>query len=172
LPAEENIGMDEQNPYQMPASGLGSASLENPEARLFKVSGIGLATFLGSLLAGGLLMAMNFRALGQPEKARKTILYSIAAFAGVIVVMFVLPESIPGVVFLIPQVVAMVQLAKQYQQSQINERRMRGIPTRSNWAAAGISLLVFLALMLLAIAAFLGWEALGVGVFQSILAAD
>jgi hypothetical protein len=40
---------------------------------LYKVSAIGLATFCGSVLAGGILLSQNFERLGKRDAATKTL---------------------------------------------------------------------------------------------------
>jgi peptidoglycan/LPS O-acetylase OafA/YrhL len=158
--------MDDNNPYQTPAAALLAERTAIPQARLFKVSGIGLATFLGTLLAGGLLMGWNYGALGRPRQAPNTLLYSLAGFIVLMVAIFLLPESVPNVAFTIPQIAVMVQLAKHYQDPQIAALRAQGVVPRSNWLAAGVSLLVLLALLLLMLAVFLGLDLAGVPVLE------
>lgn len=46
--------MDEPNPYRSPAAVLSTAAAPADDARLYKVSGIGLAMLIGSALPGGM----------------------------------------------------------------------------------------------------------------------
>ena len=69
--------MEEQtfNPYQSPASTPMSFSAseaidpEMPCYKLLSVGSVALATFLGSLLAGGAVMAITYRRLGRAAAA-------------------------------------------------------------------------------------------------------
>lgn len=143
--------MDSNNPYEAPASAIldvqGDAGLP-----LFRTSGIYIATFMGSILAGGWVLAMNHDALGQHDLARKARWSGLAGIITVMVLSLLLPEKIPGVVYLIPQMVVVSYWLKQTPQGDaIAARVAAGLPMRSNWAAAGIGLLAVLALVVVAV---------------------
>lgn len=136
--------------YKTPEANLaGAASEKKYDFQLFKISGIGLATFFATTLAGGILIAMNFKRLGKEAKAKNAIIYSIIATIAIFFIAFIIPEdmNIPNTVFTVVQVVVMVQLAKQLQQSDIREHVSNGGELASNWKAFGISILVLLAII-------------------------
>ena len=118
---------------------------------LYKTSGIGVATFFGSTLAGGFLMYLNYKRLGLYDKATKCIVISIFATIAIFGVVYLIPEDIkvPNIAFTIPQVIAMVQIAKSQQESLINEHISAGGTMSSNWKAFGISVLIMLAIIAL-----------------------
>ena len=141
---------NERSPYAPPAAPVSPVAGE-VGLPLFKIAGVGIATFFGSVLAGGIVMAMNFRAMGRPEKFWPTIGLSLAALVVTLLLGAVLPENFPGVAITVPTIIAMTMLAGRYQGEAIATRQNAGLPMRSNWLALGISLLVLLPLLLLAI---------------------
>lgn len=143
---DQNNRMDASDPYQAPR-----AAVEDPpggaDAPLFRISAIGLATVLGSVLAGGWLIAMNYAALGRPAQARKARWFSLLTLIVVMVLAEVLPVQVPAALFVVVQVLGTVHLARSLQGEAIAARAASGRPMRSNWLAVGISL-VFLVLLL------------------------
>ncbi|MFK3647962.1 hypothetical protein ACI2IY_05925 [Lysobacter enzymogenes] len=153
--------MDSSNPYEAPASAVVDAQ-QDATRRLFRTSAIYIATFMGSTLAGGWVLAMNHEALGQFDLARKARWSGLIAAVAIVALTLVLPERIPGMVFLIPQMVAASYWLKRTPQGEaIAARVAAGLPMRSNWAAAGIGLLCALVqlavLGLVAVAAIYGF---------------
>lgn len=142
--------MEEHNPYAAPA-----ATVEPREdaagtagAPLFRIGGIGLATFFGSPIAGGLLIGLNEKALDRPGRFWPAIGLAVLATAGFMVLAMLVPEQVPGVVFTVVQVIAMTSAARHWQGKSVDARIAAGLPMRSNWAAFGISLLVLAGLLL------------------------
>ncbi len=129
------------NIYESPASSL---EIQSTRAfSLYKISGVGVATFFGSTLAGGFIMYLNFKRLGSGGKAKKCLLFSVIATIVIFGVIFLIPEDvdIPNTVFTIPQVIAMVQIAKIQQGTLIDEHINSGGALSSNWKAFVIGLL-------------------------------
>jgi hypothetical protein len=135
------------NIYEPPASNLDNQ--KNTTSSLYKTSGVGIATFFGSVLAGGFLMYLNFKRLGLEDKAKKCLLYSIIATIIVFGVIFLIPEdtNIPNAAFTIPQLIAMIQIAKYQQGALIDEHTSSGGAMYSNWKAFGISLVFLVGIM-------------------------
>jgi hypothetical protein len=121
-----------------------------PDFALYKVSAIGLATFLGSMAAGGLLLSKNFKKLGKETEARNALIYSVIATIAVFIIGMNIPEdwNIPGIIFTIPQGLVMYHIAKHMQEKDINQHIENGGALASNWKAAGISILVFIGVMI------------------------
>ncbi|AZZ91245.1 hypothetical protein EUZ85_11100 [Hahella sp. KA22] len=134
-----------ENPQKTPVSSF-------VEHKLYKVSGIGIATFLGSALAGGILLAKNFRKLGKESHARKAIAGSLAATIGVIIAALLVPAEwhVPKLVYFAPQIMVMLQLANLFQGKAIRGHRENGGELASNWAAAGVGVTVLLTLAVFA----------------------
>lgn len=153
--------MDSNNPYQAPASPVVDAQADTGRA-LFRNSGVYIATFMGSMLAGGWVLAMNHDALGQFELARKARWSGLIGTIAILGLSLLLPEKIPGFVYLLPQIFAASYWLKTTPQGDaIAARVAAGLPMRSNWAAAGIGLLAAIALLavmaLLAVIAIYGF---------------
>src|SRR5262245_28118280 len=72
---------------------------------LHSVIAIGLATFIGSMLAGSILLAINFRRLGKRDRVLPTLAAGMAATAVVLGIGFALPAGTPGLIFVAAQVV-------------------------------------------------------------------
>lgn len=133
--------------YKPPA-----AEIENPsdstagDFQLYKVSGVGLATFLGTPIAGGILMAKNFQRLGNRAAAKKTLLLSILATITVFILAYFIPETleISGIALTMPQLLIMIMLTKQLQESDIKQHEEFGGAMASNWKAFGVAIVVVL----------------------------
>lgn len=139
--------MDSDNPYQAPDAVVADAQPQ-VSAPLFRTSGIYIATFIGSALAGGWVIAMNHAALGQFALARKARWSGLAATLVVVVLAMLLPEQVPGVVYMVVQMVAVSSWIKQTPLGDaIGARVAAKLPMRSNWLAAGIGLLGIVAVM-------------------------
>lgn len=138
--------MDELNPYRSPAAVLPTATTPAADARLYKVSGIGLATFIGSALAGGWLMARNYRALGEHDKARRALVYSLLGTLAMMLLALALPDGVPALSFTLPQLGALMYFARRYQGDRIAQYEAASRAC-SNWRAFGIGLLVMAMLL-------------------------
>ena len=111
---------------------------------------VATATFLGSPVAGGILMAHNARAIGQEKEKRKYLLVTAIASIALLVVAFYLPERKPGN-YLIP-LVASWAMRLWYQKAQgglMTSGRFPEATKASWWLALGISLLVAIAILAL-----------------------
>ena len=94
-------------------------SAEAPDPRLYSPNHISLAAFLGSPLAGALLMALNYRRVGLRPAATRAALLGLAATAVLMPLAMVLPDWIPGPVLPIAYVLSMRQLAMMIQRSRL-----------------------------------------------------
>jgi len=87
------------NPYQTPAvapQGRLAASKEQAGPVLHGVRSIGIATFLGGVIAGSILMARNFWQLGQSVNAIACVAFAIVWQAFLVALAIVLPSGLPG----------------------------------------------------------------------------
>lgn len=139
--------MSDDNPYQPPSVAVHDAVVVDPKARLYSLRSIGLATFLGSVFAGGLLMALNYRALGQPARMRNALVWAFIGTVVLVVLSTVLPEQVPAIAFLCVQLAIVLSLAHMLQGPTIRAHEAQGATMHSNWRAAGIALLVLLGLI-------------------------
>ena len=65
-----------------------------PQYKLYSLAAIDLATFLGSLVAGSLLLAANFRNFGNHDSSRNAIVLGLTAFAAFAFAIFHLPPAL------------------------------------------------------------------------------
>lgn len=139
--------MDSNNPYEAPVSAIVDAQADASRP-LYRTNGIYLATFLGSMFAGGWLLARNHDAMGEFELARKARWGGLIGTVAIIGLSLLLPEQIPGMVYLVPQFIAVGYWLKNTPQGDaIAARVAAGSPMRSNWGAAGIGLLCGLSML-------------------------
>ncbi len=115
---------------------------------------IALATFLGSPLAGAVLVALNYRRAGDGPAARKAVLLGAAATAVLIPLAMVLPDWFPGPVLPVACVVGAWQLAGWIRQNHLEGRGHPASPggTPSTLKAAGIGLACLLGVFSLVVA--------------------
>jgi hypothetical protein len=114
---------------------------------LYAVGHIATATFLGSPLAGCILMALNYRRL-DPDKSVLTIILGILATGILLAFVFVLPDNFPNAVLPAAYTGAMAWVAEMKQGPAIRTATAAGEPKASHWRAIGIGLATLISLML------------------------
>lgn len=131
---------------------------------LFKVSGIGVATFFGTVLAGGYLMYRNFKNLGKHAEAKQALIWSVVAIFAVIAIAFVLPEDLssPSIGLTAAQVVVMIHLAKKFFSDALADHELHGGRVASNWLAFCVALLVLLILFVALVAIVIAGTLVGI----------
>lgn len=158
------------NPYAAPPAGVAADDLSvdagrpsAPGYKLFSVGAIVLATFLGSPVAGTVLMAVNYWRLGRKSAAGISIAAGFLATASIFAVAAALPEETPNSPFIVAQLLGMYFVARAFQDGLVSQHRRTHGRLASMWAAAGISLLVAVPLGLVLFAALLlpDYEGLG-----------
>jgi hypothetical protein len=116
------------------------------DKKIYKILAVRLGAFLGGPMAVAYLMAANFKALGQPEKAGKAWLTGIAVSVVLFGFLFLLPEEtvdkIPNVIISLFTMAAAHVLVTKYQQEELQEFLNEGGQSYSAWRAAGIALLM------------------------------
>ncbi|HGL6714469.1 hypothetical protein NTJ56_20135 [Burkholderia contaminans] len=142
-------------PGEPAASGRAASTAPVPPGKLFTMAGVGWAAFLGSPLAGGILLAANARRLGNRALAQRQILatalvtlVSIVLYAGVNI-----PEAaaVPPVLVhavVIAGLAGTIVYARHTQRAAVDAHRAAGGALQSNWRAAGIGLLTLLGVWL------------------------
>ena len=129
-----------------------------PSIRLFDSTSVLIAAIFGSPLAGGALMALNYRRLGKPSSARRALLIGILVTAAAIFVgyKFTPPYWISSPIA-IGLVLATKQAAEAYQGGTIAAHATSGGRLSSRWAALGIGILgcaaVYVAVLVLTLGA-------------------
>lgn len=138
--------MEPNNPYAAPTtpveSGLRDAAPMAPSAPLYSVGQITLAAFLGSLFAAVWLAAANFKSIGQPIKAHRTLWWGAVINACILGVAFILPEKFPH--SFIPLAIILVARGQaiRYFENILRDYEKAGGELRSWWRVVGISLLI------------------------------
>ncbi len=120
--------------------------------QLYHRTSVFIATLIGSVLAGGILMAWNYQRSGQIALAKKTYLYSFLGLLGTLALSLVIPASVPGAAIIVPLSFVMSHLQNHYQGAMIATHLKNGGALASKWKAAGVGLLVMVAIILLLIA--------------------
>lgn len=144
------------SPYQAPEAELQPAqSAPAADTPLYRISGIGLATLLAGFAAGGLLLALNGKRLGRPNAMLHYFGGALLATGAVIAAGLLLPENIPSAVFVVPQILIMVHLARSLQGPALAQHDTAGGRFESNWKAFGISILMIIALFAVILAGML-----------------
>jgi hypothetical protein len=141
------------NPFAPPASNIdvtaAGATAEGAfSGRLFSPRQMGVAAFLGSALAGVLLLQANYRVMGKRAQANKAIIVGLLAAGLQMGVAMALPDGVPATPFNIAAVFAFYKIAQSLQGKSFLAHVGAGGPRASNWWVAGAVLacvvLVFL----------------------------
>jgi hypothetical protein len=106
---------------------------------LYDSRAVALATFLGTPVAGGILMALNYSRLGWAGTAVKTMIASILGTALLIVVGWKIPQGLDSIIA-IGVMFGMKAIAKSQQGSTITEHVEGGGKLASMWGACWIGL--------------------------------
>lgn len=126
---------------------------ERPSYQLYSVRSIVLATFFGWFVAGGILMAINYRRLGQAGAAWAAVVLGILGTAGVMGLVLRLPGNVLIVIFSViaAQAAVIYCLGQSLQGPALIDHQLAG----GRLASAGVAFGIGLACMLLVLAAFL-----------------
>jgi hypothetical protein len=124
-----------------------SARVRGPE--LYSVIAIGLATFIGSVLAGSIVMAINFRLLGKRDRMLPTIAAGIGGTAILLGMAFALPSGTAGIILVIAQVALARLIATKTQGEFIDAHLRAGGSIAPRWKAAAIGGICMAGLLLI-----------------------
>ncbi|ALN18204.1 hypothetical protein [Ectopseudomonas mendocina] len=133
------MDVQQSNPFQTPQADLQQTTAQHPP--LYSVAGVGLATFIGTPLAGAWLLAHNLQLLGQAHRVAMVWGISVVLLLVTLVLAFVLPEEVPALPFAVAQLMVMIMLAKNLMEADLKQHVEAGGAFLSNWRAAGIGLL-------------------------------
>ena len=123
------------DPYQPPTSELRRAG----EGSLYSVHGIVIASILGSLAAGVVMLYWNYRTLGRTQLALRWALWGAGIYTVLILIATLLPNT--GVFILVYnvfQAIVAYFLASQLQGAAITYHQSQGGSMHSNMRAAGV----------------------------------
>jgi hypothetical protein len=136
----------EPNPFA-PPSELADVAGSQAEShrgfhrlRLYSPNQVALGTFLGTPIAAGWLMAANYRAWDEPNKARTALFAGIAATLALVVIAFVAPEAPGTSVAALAYTFAARALAMRLQGHDFTRTLVAGGSRHSAWRVVGIAL--------------------------------
>jgi hypothetical protein len=124
-----------------------------PAYRLHPPTGVAWATALGTPAAGGIVLGLNYWKWGQKALAAAAVAAGFLTTAIIAWLAWVVPASVPALVFLVPQVVGRYFVAKWLQGRRFDAHVAAGGSKASSGRGAAIGL-VFSALL---IGAFATW---------------
>lgn len=140
----------QDNPFQTPQADLRQATISRQP--LYRLSAIGIGTFIGTPLAGALMLAHNLQLLGKA--GRVTMVWGIAL--AMLVLTTTLGVMLPGDKSTLPlailQLLGMMVLAKNLIEADLQRHAAAGGAFLSNWRAAGIAVLFFLGVIAISFA--------------------
>ena len=111
---------------------------------LYSPGQVAVATFLGSPLAGGWLIAANFHELGLPDARRMSLFAAVVVFLVAFVLALYLPEDFPSVILWLAYTAAARQAAVHWQGGLFSEHIESGGRKHSNWRMLLVTVLAFL----------------------------
>src|SRR5579875_1680157 len=115
---------------------------ETVNNKLYSGKGVTIATLLGGPLAGGYLIAKNFKALNQPEKIGRTWSYSIVVFILVIALAVIMPPQVPQILFVVLYAWMGRFAAQKLQGSLLDKHAAEGGKFYNNWNAAAVGFII------------------------------
>jgi hypothetical protein len=130
------------NPYESPLSAPDPETPASvPAFKLYGAGHIAWAVFLGSPLAGGVLLAVNYWRLRDTSSGWLALIASSVVTLALIAIGLWLPDRFPSVIFPVIPAFAMWQAAKYVQGDRVEQHLARGGGIASSWGATGIGIL-------------------------------
>lgn len=121
--------------------------------KLFSVWQITLATFLGTPLAGSLLLARNYQVLGKSGAAWKSFAGGVVSTIILMLIAFWLPENFPNAVLPVAYCFGMRQLV-EYLQGDVISHHLKSGGRQGSWVitvAVGLGCLVLIFVFIFAL---------------------
>lgn len=149
-----------ENPFAAPVHVEGPITAlertERPYYELYSLWSVVLATFIGSLIAGSVLLAINYRRIGRAGAGRTAIAIGAIATLAVIIVTQLMPDQVPSALSTFPQLVVVYLIATRLQGDILEQHERAFGPLSSPWGALGIGLIFLILIAALAFAIELG----------------
>lgn len=121
--------------------------LEMPKEKIYKNGMIWSGTFLGGPLVTGYMMAENFKAFNEPEKAKKTWIYTILVTIVIFGIIFLFPDA-PSRIFPIAYSAIAALLVQFFQEKNIENHISLGGKLFSWWRTIAVSVIGIVVLMI------------------------
>ena len=152
----------EQNPYAPPKAPVSDLATRDgapvaAEGPLYSPNQVGVAAFLASAFAGAWLMAADYRATGQPIKARNALWIGALTTLATIGLGFVLPDKFPNSVLPLAVAFGMRAVAEKEFNAILKDHDAAGGALHSWWRVVGISVLIIVALFAIAMLGVFGY---------------
>jgi hypothetical protein len=129
----------ENYPPPPPAPGLAPP----PSYRLHSPTAVACASFLGTPVAGGIVLALNYRKWGQKGRAAAAIAAGLLTTVVLGWLVWISPPSVPSAVFVTPQVVGGYLVARWLQGRHFDAHIAGGGKKATIWTATGVGLALF-----------------------------
>lgn len=156
------VAMQPSSPFSIPQAPVEPANVGEPTGALFSGAQIGLATFLGTPLAGGILWRANLVRIGH-ARPWLPVVVAAAALVLLIVAGFLLPRLPSGPVN-IGVAVGLTQWARLVFPEALVQRAGR----RRWWTAVGIAVAVLIPLVVTLVAGMFAIELAAPGTFPDV----
>jgi len=138
------------NPYAPPASDAEGAPGGAPVATflrpMFSPRQIGWAAFFGTLFSGILLLQANFRTMGRPAAANRTVVLGLLATVALVALLYVAPKGVRTPVN-VATGWALYKVAVSLQGDAFFKHGIAGGARHSNWRVFGIIVATVVALL-------------------------
>lgn len=126
-----------------------------PAYRVHSPAGVAWACALGTPVAGGIVLALNYWKWGQKGLAAAAIAAGLLTTGILFWLVWVLPDTVPSAVYVTAQVICGLLAARALQSRRVDAHVVSGGNKASNWVGAGIGLAVCTPLMAAFVAAVL-----------------
>jgi len=114
-------------------------SLRRP-TKAYSAGQVAAATFLGSPIAGCLLLRSNFELFGVHEAARRSVVWGLLGTCVSLALAMVVPENTPNALIPALYTLALQQIAARTQGARLVSFFENGGPKHSHWRVVGIGL--------------------------------
>ena len=111
--------------------------IERPTQKIYTDKSIAIGTFLGGPLVAGFLIAENYRSFSEPDKARKTLIFTALASLIIFIGLFYFDHVLPDNNFLFPILFSGTSwlLVRHLQRSRIEDHMAAFGPVYQWWRA-------------------------------------
>jgi len=118
-------------------------NIQTPRNKIYKDQSIWIGSLLGGPLAAGYLIAENFKAFNETEKANKTWIYTIIATVVIFGSLFMIPEGIKIPNLMIPLIYTAIAyfLVQHFQGERISAHINSGGQFHSWWRTITVGLI-------------------------------
>jgi 4-amino-4-deoxy-L-arabinose transferase-like glycosyltransferase len=135
------------NPYEsprLPPELQPLAPATAPRFKLYSPGHMAWATFLGSPLAGCVLLAINYQRLGESTSAMAAVVAGSIVTLATCTVGFFLPDNFPSLVIPLALTFGMWAVGKALQRETVEQHLAKGGEKASAWGATGVGVVVLL----------------------------